>query len=118
MGDLVLVVEDDPANAVLVEAILTTVGDFEVVGSDDGDEILQIVRERPVAVMLDDVLFIHGGVSPEIAGQSIETLNETVRRELGVFDRARNYLVSVGILPATAGVSEPASGEVAAGYSG
>ncbi len=55
MPDLVLVVEDDPANAVLVEAILTTVGNFEVVWSDDGDEILRVVKERPVAAVLMDV---------------------------------------------------------------
>ncbi len=64
------------------------------------------LRERPVAVMLDEVLFIHAGVGPEIAGQSVEALNKAVRREITVFDRAWNYLVSVGILPATAGVSE------------
>ncbi len=39
MAELVLVVEDDPANAVLVEAILTAVGEYDVVCSDDGDEI-------------------------------------------------------------------------------
>ena len=55
MSDLVLVVEDDPANAVLVEAILSTVGDFEVACSGDGDEILRMVRERPVAAVLMDV---------------------------------------------------------------
>lgn len=64
------------------------------------------LRERPVAVLIDDVLFIHGGVGPEIAGQSVEALNETVRRELEVLDRVRNYLVTVGILPETAGLAE------------
>jgi two-component system, cell cycle response regulator DivK len=53
--DLVLVVEDDPANAVLVEAILTSVGGFEVVSSDDGDEVLSVIRDRPVLAVLMDV---------------------------------------------------------------
>ena len=55
MPDLVLVVEDEPANAMLVEAILTTLGGFEVVSSDDGDEVLEIVRKRPLAAVLMDV---------------------------------------------------------------
>jgi len=55
VAELVLVVEDDPANAVLVEAILTAVGDYEVVCSDDGDEIVRVVQERPVKAVLMDV---------------------------------------------------------------
>ncbi len=55
MAELVLVVEDDPANAVLVEAILTAVGEYDVVCSDDGDEIVRIVQERPVKAVLMDV---------------------------------------------------------------
>jgi two-component system cell cycle response regulator DivK len=65
LSDLVLVVEDDPANAVLVEAILTTVGNFEVVWSDDGDEILRVVKERPVAAVLMDVSLSHTRVGDE-----------------------------------------------------
>ena len=55
MADLVLVVEDDPANAVLVKAILSTVGGFEVVTTDDGDEVMRVVAEQPVAAVLMDV---------------------------------------------------------------
>jgi len=55
VADLVLVVEDEPANALLVEAILTTLGGFEVVSSDDGDEVLEVVRNRSLAAVLMDV---------------------------------------------------------------
>jgi two-component system, cell cycle response regulator DivK len=55
LSDLVLVVEDDPANAVLVDAILTSVGTFDVTTSDDGDEILAQIRDRPVRAVLMDV---------------------------------------------------------------
>jgi len=55
VSELVLVVEDDPANAVLVDAILSSVGGFEVVCSDDGDEILNVIQERPVVAVLMDV---------------------------------------------------------------
>ncbi len=55
MQDLVLVVEDEPANAVLIEAILTTLGGFEVVASDNGEEVLEIVRSRSLDAVLMDV---------------------------------------------------------------
>ena len=55
MSDLILVVEDDPANAVLVEAILSSVGGYDVICSDDGDEILEVIQGRPVLAVLMDV---------------------------------------------------------------
>lgn len=55
MADTVLVVEDDPANALLVETILNRLGGFEVVCSDDGDEILELVATRPISAALMDV---------------------------------------------------------------
>jgi len=63
VADLVLVVEDEPANAILVEAILTTLGGFEVVLSDVGDEVLEIVKNRNVAAVLMDVSLGHTRVS-------------------------------------------------------
>lgn len=65
MPDLVLVVEDDPANAILVEAILTTVGEFAVKCTDDGDEVLRMVREQPVAAVVMDVSLSHTRVGGE-----------------------------------------------------
>jgi CheY-like chemotaxis protein len=44
VSDLVLVVEDDPANAVLVEAILSSVGGY-----------VEVIQERPVLAVLMDV---------------------------------------------------------------
>jgi CheY-like chemotaxis protein len=55
MTETVLVVEDDPANALLVETILTRIGGFDVVRSDDGDEVLDIVSTRPIHAALMDV---------------------------------------------------------------
>lgn len=54
MPDTVLVVEDDPANAMLMEAILGRIGNFDVICSDDGDEIVDLVeQDRVVAVVMD-----------------------------------------------------------------
>ena len=75
MADLVLVVEDDPANAVLVEAILSSVGGFEVVSSDDGDEVLSVIRDRPVLAVLMDVSL--GGT--RLAGKKVDGVELTRR---------------------------------------
>ena len=75
MADLVLVVEDDPANAVLVEAILTSVGGFDVIYSDDGDEILRVVAEEPVLAVLMDVSLGH----TLVAGKKVDGVELTRR---------------------------------------
>jgi len=75
LADLVLVVEDDPANAVLVEAILSSVGGFDVVCSDDGDEVLSVIQERPVLAVLMDVSL--GGT--RIAGEKVDGVALTRR---------------------------------------
>ena len=75
MADLVLVVEDDPANAVLVEAILTSVGGFDVLCCDDGDEVLRAVREQPVLAVLMDVSL----GNTRLAGEKVDGVELTRR---------------------------------------
>ncbi len=75
MGELVLVVEDDPANAVLVEAILTAVGGFDVVCSDDGDEIIRVIEGRPVKAVLMDVSLRN----TQVAGERVDGVELTRR---------------------------------------
>ena len=55
MAETVLVVEDDPANAVLIETILSSFGGFAVVASDDGDEVLRLAAGAGLAAVLMDV---------------------------------------------------------------
>ena len=55
MPETVLVVEDDPANAVLIETILSRFGGFAVVASDDGDEVLRLAAGAGLAAVLMDV---------------------------------------------------------------
>jgi CheY-like chemotaxis protein len=75
VGELVLVVEDDPANAVLVEAILTAVGGFDVVCSDDGDEIIRVIEGRPVKAVLMDVSLRN----TQVAGERVDGVELTRR---------------------------------------
>jgi hypothetical protein len=60
------------------------------------------LRSRPVALMIDGALFIHGGVSPSVSGMTVEEINAEVEKEIKIFDRARQYLVSQNLLPPTA----------------
>jgi len=55
MAETVLVVDDDPANALLVETILKRLGGYDVISTDDGDRILEIVMTRPISAALMDV---------------------------------------------------------------
>jgi CheY-like chemotaxis protein len=75
VSDLVLVVEDDPANAVLVDAILSAVGGFEVMCSDDGDEVLTLIQDRPVVAVLMDVSL----GSTRVAGEKVDGVALTRR---------------------------------------
>ena len=55
MADTVLVVEDDRANAVLIETILTQFGGYDVISTEDGDEVLRRVGDGSVRAVVMDV---------------------------------------------------------------
>ncbi len=40
------------------------------------------LRTRPAVIRLNGILFVHGGISPDVAEIGCEGINETVRREL------------------------------------
>ena len=64
------------------------------------------LRTLPVAVTIGDVLFIHGGVSPQVAGMTVDEINATVKKELKTYDMARHYHVSKSLVPPTASYTE------------
>lgn len=64
------------------------------------------LRTLPVAVVIDGVLFIHGGIDPSIADLSIDEINRRAAHELAVFDRVRHYLVAKSLVPPGAGYTE------------
>jgi CheY-like chemotaxis protein len=55
VAERVLVVEDNPVNALVVETILTRVGDFAVVSTCDGEEVLRLVAEGNLDAVVMDV---------------------------------------------------------------
>ena len=75
MADLVLVVEDDQANAVLIETLLTRFADFEVRSTDDGDEVLRTIADEGVAAVIMDVSL----GNTRVDGQAVDGVELTRR---------------------------------------
>jgi hypothetical protein len=44
------------------------------------------LRSRDAVLKLGDTIFLHGGLSPDVASKSIEEINEQVRREIKTWD--------------------------------
>jgi CheY-like chemotaxis protein len=78
MTDTVLVVEDDDANAVLIQAILSNVGGFGAVWSQDGDEVLGIVSSGTVVAVVMDVSLRN----TLVAGEKVDGVELTRRLRL------------------------------------
>jgi hypothetical protein len=60
------------------------------------------LRTLPAAVLIGDVLFIHGGVGPELRGLTVEEINLKVAEELAALDTARAYMIKQRLIPTTA----------------
>ena len=56
------------------------------------------LRGRPVATVVGDTVFLHGGLSPDRRAESVDELNDTARGEIETFDRHRRHLVDVGLI--------------------
>jgi hypothetical protein len=55
------------------------------------------LRQRPVAVILGDTLFIHGGYGPALAGVGVDEINRRAATELATFDSTRAWMVGEGL---------------------
>ena len=78
MAETVLVVEDDPANAVLIGTILSRLGDFAVVSSDDGDDVLRLATGGGLAAVVMDVSLS----DTRVAGEKVDGVELTRRIRL------------------------------------
>lgn len=58
------------------------------------------LRERPAILATNDTAFMHGGLSPELAGRKLEDLNKRIHTELRAFDSFRETFSRRGfVLP-------------------
>ena len=60
------------------------------------------LHQRPVAVLIDGVLFVHAGVGPDLAGLSVEEINTKVVTELATYERLRKLMIADRLVPSTA----------------
>jgi hypothetical protein len=67
------------------------------------------LRTLPIAVVIDDVLFVHGGIGPALAGMSVEEINRLAAEEMAIYDRTRKYLLDHGLIPSTLGLDAMAA---------
>ncbi len=63
------------------------------------------LRTLPVAVIIDDVLFMHGGLGPALKGMTVDEINTEAAAELATYDSTRRYMVKNRMVPTTAGLS-------------
>jgi hypothetical protein len=66
------------------------------------------LRSLPVAVEIDEVLFIHAGISPEFEDRDIDSINRRAADEIARFDKYRTFMVKKGLSLPTASVCEMA----------
>ncbi|HXM67505.1 MAG TPA: metallophosphoesterase [Candidatus Acidoferrum sp.] len=52
------------------------------------------VRHHAVVVEISGVIFLHGGISPNLISLQLEKINSQVREEIGEFDKTKQDLVS------------------------
>jgi len=56
----------------------------------------QWLRRRPAVAQVDDTIFVHGGLQPELSPKKLDDLTEQLRRQIDDFDRAVGLLVRHG----------------------
>lgn len=47
------------------------------------------LRQKNAVVKVNDLVFLHGGISPKYAGATLDSLNETIRGEMANLNKAR-----------------------------
>jgi Calcineurin-like phosphoesterase len=51
------------------------------------------IRTRMVLVRVNDTIFLHGGINPEVAPKKLESLNEQAQKEITRWDRMRKQMI-------------------------
>ena len=64
------------------------------------------LRTLPVAAQYGEVVFIHAGISPEMKGMDVETINQRTAEEIAAFDQDKARMVGDGLCLQTSSARE------------
>ena len=56
------------------------------------------LRQRSALVMINGVIFLHGGINPDLTSVKLDQINERIRGEIREYDEARKYLADENVL--------------------
>jgi hypothetical protein len=56
------------------------------------------LRRRPALVNIGGVIFLHGGINPDLTSLGLDQINDRVRGEMSQYDEARQYLADENVL--------------------
>jgi len=56
------------------------------------------LRQRSAVAMMSGVIFLHGGISPEVASLTLDDINSRIRDEIHQYDELRQYLTDANVL--------------------
>lgn len=89
-----------------IVAAMATADEFRYMNLfGSGDELGRWLRSKNTAIVIDDVLFVHGGIAPELMrrGLSLEAVNEAVRTGI-------EYPIGDSTIPESAGFMQGSLG--------
>jgi hypothetical protein len=56
------------------------------------------LRDRPAAVRIEDSIFLHGGIHPELRSLTLEEINQRIRREIETFDASTAQMIQLNLI--------------------
>ena len=56
------------------------------------------ISNHNAVVKINDIVFLHGGISEAVSANNVRGINERIRQELGNFQQLRNKLVQAGVI--------------------
>ena len=56
------------------------------------------LRQRPALAKIGGIIFLHGGINPDLTSLGLDQINERIRSEIHQYDEARQYLADEKVL--------------------
>lgn len=56
------------------------------------------LRTHAAVAEINNVVFLHGGISPNVASMKVDEINSRIRDEIKIFDSCRQYLIDEGLI--------------------